>query len=170
MQAHEIMSQLTPRRIKLFMSKIERGEGCWKWRGSTGNHGYGLVSMGRSGNTARLETAHRISWTLAYGPPLGRQHVLHKCGNRDCCNPLHMYIGVDADNVRDKVEAGNAKGGRGERHWKARLSESDVCSIRERRAAGELGTELARIFGVSTSTIYALTNGKTWGHVGGHSD
>ena len=36
--------------------------------------------------------------------------VLHKCHNRKCVNPEHLYQGTYTDNARDTVKAGRAKG------------------------------------------------------------
>ena len=56
---------------------------------------------------------------------------------------------------------------KGEGHFKAKLTESDVLSIRERRAAGERVADIAAIYGVSAASVYQIAEGVTWKHVGG---
>ena len=60
-----------------------------------------------------------------------------------------------------------AKGQLGEKHPRARLTEDDVLAIRGRRAAGESVVDIAAAFGVAKSTLYSITRGETWTHVGG---
>jgi hypothetical protein len=85
---------------------------CWPWKQRVAGPGYGILRIGRSW----VETAHRISWRLHFGDipdlPAAGHHgtcVLHRCDNRACCNPGHLFIGTQGDNVDDML----AKG----RHW-----------------------------------------------------
>jgi hypothetical protein len=50
--------------------------------------------------------AHRVAWTLANGPIPAGMHVLHTCDNPPCCNPGHLWLGTQADNMADMARKG----------------------------------------------------------------
>ena len=77
---------------------------CWEWRGSLTKQGYGQVT--RRDMKPKGWMAHRLAWVLAYGPIPKGLWVLHKCDNRPCINPLHLFLGTQSDNVRDCVAKG----------------------------------------------------------------
>ena len=86
-----------------FWAKVEKTDGCWLWTASTINSGYGAV-----GFMGHRTTAHRMSWFLAHGswPDLC---VLHRCDVKLCVRPDHLFLGTQADNVRDMDEKGRRR-------------------------------------------------------------
>ncbi len=91
------------RRVHHFYSKINKipGQGpygtCWEWLGQIGKNGYGAFGQ-------KKKSAHRSSFVLSKGQP--RNLVLHKCNNKKCCNPDHLYDGTYKENTRDAIRAG----------------------------------------------------------------
>lgn len=75
---------------------IKNPEGCWGWRAYKDPNGYGQMSV-----MGKLQRAHRISYTLHYGVIPKGMMVCHKCDNPECTNPDHLFLGTNADNMRD---------------------------------------------------------------------
>lgn len=104
----------------------------------------------------------RISYMTFVGPIPEGMHVLHKCDNPCCINPLHLYAGTNEQNVRDWLERGPYCGHRGSDNCKAKLTEKDIPII---RAMDKPTREIAEQYGVSISAITHIKNGRTWKHV-----
>ena len=140
---------------------------CWQWTGgrtASAPFGYGITEI----NGRRTKT-HRVSWELTHGalPPRDGHHgtcVLHRCDNRLCVNPDHLFLGTNLDNIRDRDAKGRHADFRGEKHPIARLTEDDVRAI---RVTGNLQTRasLARQYGVTQTHIRHILLRKTWRHV-----
>jgi hypothetical protein len=68
-----------------FWAFVEKTDGCWTWKGSFYNSGYGRFSVG-----GRWYSAHRFAWVLAFGSPAAEPHLHHKCENKACVRPDHL--------------------------------------------------------------------------------
>lgn len=81
-------------------------EDCWNWTVSLYPQGYGCISV-----DGRLDRAHRVSWMLKNSVaeiPNGLC-CLHKCDNRRCVNPSHLFLGTKSDNLKDMSEKGRGR-------------------------------------------------------------
>jgi len=89
-----------------FWSKVQACEAdkCWPWIGVRMHTGYGAFSLG--GERGPIELAHRAAWILTHGTVPDGMYVLHRCDNRLCQNPAHLFLGTHLDNIRDMVEKG----------------------------------------------------------------
>jgi hypothetical protein len=79
-------------------------EVCWEWLGA---HGKGTRGEYRPRVVIDQKDyyVHRIVYQLYTGYELGKKDVIrHQCDNAWCCNPYHMLIGTQADNVKDMLE------------------------------------------------------------------
>ena len=80
---------------------VRADSGCLEWSGYR-EDGYGRI-MVRPYGSLRV---HRLVYEFHYGPPV--QMVLHRCNNRACHEPTHLYDGSAVDNSRDAIAAGTA--------------------------------------------------------------
>lgn len=87
-------------------TKVDKSGECWLWIANRNWAGYGLFK--REGKT---RAAHREAWRAAHGDiPAGLQ-VLHRCDNRACVNPAHLFLGSQKDNIQDCIAKGRRKSG-----------------------------------------------------------
>ncbi|HYD52923.1 MAG TPA: HNH endonuclease [Gemmatimonadaceae bacterium] len=145
-----------------FWAKVERRgpDECWPWTGATYPGGYGTVRT-EDGH----EGAHRVSWMLAHGPIPnvdGADHrgtcVLHRCDNRRCVNPAHLFLGTHRDNVSDMVQKGRASTVRSN----YRYSPEQVRAIRALVATGQSQMSVAAQFGIPQQSISETVRRKTY--------
>ncbi len=179
--------------IARFHSKVGRlddEDKCWEWKAGRFPEGYGEFWVGSKASGGRMYSANRIAYLIHNGPFAPEMLVCHSCDNPPCCNPRHLWLGSDADNIRDKVEKGRdnnytgddhwtrkkphllARGPRdgsymrGENHYKAKLNENNVRDARARFGSGLASVkQLAIELGVSESNMQKVVNRETWKRV-----
>lgn len=78
---------------------IKDPDECWKYARGISSNGYGHFQYHNV-----QYPAHRVAWELTNGPISDKKEILHKCDNRACCNPSHLYCGTQCDNMCDRVE------------------------------------------------------------------
>ncbi len=144
--------------IDRFWNKFERTDDCWNWTGSKLSNGYGVIHA--SGRGGQMFYAHRLSWGLHNGIIPAKMFVCHKCDNRSCVNPDHLFLGSVYDNNQDTIN--KRRHAFGTKNGQAKLNHEKVREIRERYAAGTAKSELAMAFNVDPATINSLIRGKTW--------
>lgn len=162
------MSEETVPVAERFAAKVDRSggpEACWPWTGTTcGSTGYGKLYVARGS----IVGAHRVSYEIHCGPIPDGLFVLHRCDNRRCVNPAHLFLGTHIDNMADMVAKGRSTRGptrpefirRGDAHHGSKITEAQVAAARTRRAAGEKLRALAVEFGVRPSTLCHRLNGR----------
>src|ERR1700723_862215 len=146
-----------------FLDKIDRTGNCWIWTASVHTAGYGSFAF-----RGKRWKSHRISYTLFVGEIPEEMHVLHRCDNKLCCNPFHLFLGTHLDNMRDA--AAKLILPHGSAHCHAKLNESQVAEIRRRYIKGarwRRGNKLAlqQEFGIGPTAIVAIVGHKSWKHV-----
>lgn len=155
------MSHSPSTRTKRFWERVNKdgpvcatvGTKCWVWLGQK-TLGYGFISI----NLHNIG-CHRYSWGLHNGPIPSGLCVLHKCDNRACINPDHLFLGTKTENTADCVA--KQRQARGERNRHAKLTEGQVLEIRRRRLT-EGPTKLAKEYGVTYTTIRRIVKGERW--------
>lgn len=142
-----------------FLIYTKQGPGCWEWVGHKDPNGYGRLNIG-----GKPILAHRISYMLQYGDVPDEMDVLHKCDTPKCVNPEHLFLGTQADNVRDMHEKGRAlkRGLKGTEHNLAKLDEAAVRAI---RASTEPDGKVAAAFGIARTTVSDIRKRRSWAHI-----
>jgi len=145
-----------------FWSMTEtNSNGCIHWLGRLNKAGYGIVDRRHL-----PQLAHRVAFSLATGRDPGAHKVCHSCDNPRCVNPAHLWLGTQADNVRDMMAKG--RNGqvtrRGMASNKCKLFEWQVLYIVHSTDSDRV---LGEIFNVTASAIYNIRNGKAWAHLTG---
>lgn len=154
---------LTAIHVARFWARVDKGlddTDCWVWQGPVNKYGYGKVTI-----NGQCLKAHRVAYELRYGPIAPGLCVCHKCDNRKCCNPAHLFPGTVAENNQDMVNKGRQRAPRGPKSHLARLTETEVIAIREAYMRGIGPTALARQYGVSSGAIKGVIYGKSWNHI-----
>lgn len=151
---------------KIYIVKRSKkmSNGCWDWLGSVRPDGYGKIT-----SSGKQYLAHRLAYCIWRGMAMESEKlVLHKCNNKRCCNPSHLYAGTQAENVNDAIRAGVKFGswniGRynGMGNPNAKLTPRAIEGI---KAAIKKGLSLKQIrnkFGISNTPIYKIKNGTHW--------
>lgn len=147
-----------------FLGGFDRGEEneCWDWVKSLDKDGYGQTTVRNNG---KIETkkAHRLAYEFLVGKIPNGLGVLHKCDNRSCCNPSHMFLGTQKENMADRQRKGRQNFG--SNHPKAVLTEAQVLSIRVFGSLGDTHQSIADRYSVTRQTVTDIINRCSWKHV-----
>ena len=134
---------------------------CINWSKGLAHNGYGLIS--RNNKTYR---AHRLAYCDYHNidhSDIKGMVVRHTCDNRKCINPEHLVIGTHQDNMDDMKKRNRTA--KGEAHGRAKLSEVDIKTIRDRYIRGSKVhglSAIAKDFGVAFQTVSKIVNRHKW--------
>lgn len=165
--------------------------GCRLWTGLKNENGYGVTTVKR-----RKVLAPRVAWVVEHQREIpDGMLVCHRCDNPSCVLPDHLFLGTQADNVRDMIRKGRKAPcvtPTGDQHWTrrhpTRLARGDANGARlypERLARGERqgsaklteavviailadqrsSPEIAAQYGVNRKTVWLVKSGKSWCHI-----
>lgn len=116
--------------------------GCWEWQGATAA-GYGRLKINR-----KLESAHRLAFQLS-NPVVDMRKLMvcHKCDNRRCCNPEHLFLGTSRDNMLDCKAKGRL-------NYAVKYDEKFIEPVKELLSQGLSRHEVSRRLGWQWGTLY----------------
>lgn len=127
---------------------------CWVYTGARNSKGYGEFMI-----KCKLWKTHRLSYEYHCEPIPEGMLVLHTCDNPPCCNPDHLFIGTNQDNMDDKVNKNRQARNYGITNSFAVLSEDQVNDIRN---SSESSIDLAHKYKVSRWTITRARGRRTY--------
>ena len=126
---------------------------CWNWTRSVSRLGYGQLRFRK-----KIHSAHRIAWVLTFPDIPIVDKVLHRCDNRRCCNPIHLFLGSQADNMRDMAAKNRNFKAIGEKNGRAKITNAQVLEILEMSQNGITQTEIAKKFSLASSRISQIVS------------
>ncbi len=126
---------------------------CWCWTGATsgGSLGYGHLMF-----DGEMKYVHRVAYEHFNGPIPSGKYVLHSCDEPTCCNPRHLKIGTQQDNMDDMVTRGRSR-----RHLRKEEAELVIRLNNE----GTSEQEIAALIGVSQYSVRQILTGKRWNKI-----
>ena len=110
----------------------------------------------------KMRLAHRLSYENYIDEIPDGMLVCHKCDNRKCINPNHLFVGTQSDNRNDMYQKGRGVHRKGERHHNHKFTEDDVIFI---RSSDIRNMDLAEKFNVSRSAISDIRCRRRWKHI-----
>lgn len=167
MQAFEHERQEgTAKAVKRFWSKVNKsgpvvriGLGrCWTWEASRFRSGYGQFSL--YGEV----TAHRVAWLLTKGPIPLDLWVLHRCDNRECVRPSHLFLGTAKDNSQDALKKGHLRSGL--QHQNILITPSLIEVVERYRRLNPRASKsaISMHFKIERTSIFRILTKTSWFH------
>jgi hypothetical protein len=128
---------------------------CWLWPLRTDDGGYGRLGFGGRGG----QKAHRVAWELVHGSIPDGMRVLHKCDNPPCCNPTHLFLGSQQDNIADRQAKGRTVDPPSRRKLTTEQVAAMRCAWRDLPVTQQM---LADRYGVSRGNVSKILAGKSY--------
>tara|TARA_R110000824_G_scaffold2146_4_gene10180 strand:+ start:213 stop:728 length:516 start_codon:yes stop_codon:yes gene_type:complete len=128
---------------------VPHGE-CLDWVGARHPQGYGLTKVGK-----KIVKTHRLVMELE-GVNIDYVQVLHTCGRPQCCNPAHLILGTQRDNVDRKIK---------DKRQFSTISEEECEEIRELCKTGMYQYNIGAIYGISQAQVSRINTRLSWKHL-----
>lgn len=147
--------------LDLYVDRSAGPDACWPWTGGL-SKGYGKLTVGKV-----ALAAHRVAYALTRGPVPSDVSVLHRCDNKKCCNPAHLFLGTQADNMIDMLLKGRERNGHQPgRRPAAKLTAADVVDIRGAHEDGEFTLEqLSDQYAISVTQVRRIVRLEAWSDI-----
>lgn len=129
---------------------------CLLWQGAHNGTGQPRHAGG---------SVRRAVWALARGPVPANRLVTVTCGQIACLNPAHLALttrGAVTRIVHNRPDVRMRRSAACARTNQATMGKINMAIARQIRASTQTGVDLARHYGVSTSLVSLVRQGKTW--------
>lgn len=155
-----------------FWRKVDRSEGedmCWTWMGGLFVAGYGMFYPENKDYPIKKYSipipAHRYAFIAANGSIPDGRFVLHRCDNRRCVNPAHLFLGTHDENMADMAQKGRSHRPESRVRFAEKMCAASVKTLRERHQNGVSQRQLAKAFNISRSYVFDIVHRRKWAQV-----
>lgn len=129
-------------------------DACWNWTGQKDRAGYGRVTL-----DGKFSSAHRMAYRLHYQTEIPEgMAVCHTCDNRACCNPSHLWLGTQLENIQDRVQKGRSATGL--RVGRAKFSDDTIRQIFVLSAQGLSHRKIGKALGINQAYVGMVLKGR----------
>lgn len=141
--------------MQRFWAKVDKTiiSDCWLWTGAKASYGHGRFTV----HTKIVVRSHRFIWEILHGVIPEGMVICHKCDNTACVNPEHLFMGTQADNIRDmhlkKREI------RGSKCPWAKLTKEQSLDIKNDTRPQR---KIAKEYGICQQSVSLIKQGKNW--------
>lgn len=140
---------------------INKETGCWEWTGGMRPNGYGVVVLGIKYLPASIR-AHRFSWMAFNGEIPDGLFVLHKCDNRKCINPNHLFLGTHKDNAEDRERKGRDNRPFGEAVYSAKITNDIAAYIKYDIQNKMSRSDVLKKYGIRIPMYQSFKQNRAW--------
>lgn len=144
---------------EVFLRVVKQSNGCWNYNIGLTRKGYGRIMI-----KGVSEYIHRFVYRHVKGNIPKDHLVCHKCDNRRCINPEHLFTGTDMDNTKDMISKGRQRHPVGEQSGRVTLTEIQVKEIKVLGQVTNLA-RICRILQISPGCVSHILNNNSWKHV-----
>lgn len=134
--------------------------GCLEWQGTRNKDGYGQIRLKGKGFLV-----HRYAWMQQKGSIPNGLCICHRCDNPSCCNLDHLFLGSQADNMRDSCDKGRHSSKKPQYFCKSKLSAEDVRMIRMLRESANSCLSIGDLYDISAGYVSNICNYRIWKQV-----
>ena len=129
-----------------FWAKVEKTSGCWEWTAAKFSTGYGAIRI-----KGFQRSTHRVAWELCYGQIPAGLCVLHRCDNKSCVRPDHLWLGTNRENTKDMHQ---------KKRWQRKsLGKIDTDRIRDLLCFDFTQQQIADWFGIARTYVSRVKSG-----------
>jgi len=158
------MLDILIKKSDIFWSKVTKSgkDDCWLWCGYKAKTGYGRYTL-KINKKPKTYSSHKLAFILWNKIiPDASVHVGHRCNNKQCCNPHHLYLCTPKQNTLDAIKDGLRVYKAGEDNQNAKLNVEVVKLIKIDRLSGMTYRSLAKKYKIAHSNLWNLLNGVSY--------